>query len=432
MTDDKDEMADAENVSPATHLFLFLCVAFCVAFGAWAYVGKLDVVSMAQGEVIPSSQVKNVQHLEGGIVRALLVKEGEIVSKGQPLVELESTSSGADVGELEINITSLRVEIARLDAEVRGRKKPVFDKDLVDGYPDLVRYAVGLFNTRKKLMRSQIIGQNEIIIQRQQAISEISTRIENQRNSLALQDEQVAISVELLKQDLTNRYNHLDLLKEATRLQGRIEEDKAALRGAKSGLKEARSKLDSIRGTFDEEVRKELETKRRTFNELTQRLRKFADSLLRTVVRSPVDGVVKTLYVVTIGGVLQPGSNVADIVPAGDRLIIEAKLLPQDIGFVIPGQAAKIRLASSDAMRFGAIEGNVITISPDTLMTPEGAPYYRVRIETEQDHFKRDDIIYRLFPGMQVSASILTGNRAVYEYLLSPFMTSMSEALQER
>ena len=425
-------MTDADTVSPSTHLVLFLCVALCIAFGAWAYVGQLDVVSMAQGEVIPSSQVKIVQHLEGGIVRKLLVKEGEIVAKNQPLVELESTSSGADVGELEINLTSLRVEIARLDAEATRKPKPVFDKDLVSGHPDLVRQAMGLFNTRKKLMGSQINSQKETIIQRQQDIREISTRIKNQRDSLTLQEEQVAISVELLKEDLTNRYNHLDLLKEATRLKGRIEEDKAALLGARSGLKEARSKLESIRGTFEEEVRKQLETKRRTFNELTQRLRKFADSLLRTVVRSPVDGVVKTLYVVTVGGVVRPGSNIADIVPVGDRLIIEAKLPTQDIGFVSVGQAAKIRLASSDAIRFGAIEGKVTTVSPDTLITPEGAPYYKVRIETDQDHFQRGDITYRLFPGMQVSASIITGKRAVYEYLLGPFMTSMSNAMQER
>ncbi len=410
-------MTDAENVSPTTHLFLFLCAALCIAFGAWAYVGKLDVVSMAQGEVIPSSQVKNVQHLEGGIVRKLLVKEGESVAKDQPLVELESTSSGADVGELEINLTSLRVEISSLEAEATHKSKPAFDKDLVSGHPDLVRQAIGLFNTRKKLMKSQIDSQKETIVQRQQDIKEITARIKNQRASLTLQEEQIAISEDLLKQDLTNRYNHLDLLKEATRLKGRIEEDNAVLQSAKSGLKEARSKLDSIRGTF---------------NELTQRLRKFADSLQRTVVRSPVDGVVKTLYVVTVGGVLKPGSEVADIVPAGDRLIIEAKLPTQDIGFVSAGQAAKIRLASSDATRFGAIEGNVTTVSPDTLITPEGSPYYKVRIETDQDHFKRGNITYHLFPGMQVSASILTGKRAVYEYLLGPFMTSMGDAMQER
>lgn len=425
-------MTEDENVSLATHLFLFLCVALVGAFGAWAYVGKLDVVSMAQGEVIPSSQVKNVQHLEGGIVLKLLVKEGDLVAKNQPLVELESTSTGADVGELEINLTSLRVEITRLDAEANLKSKPAFDKDLVAGHPDLVRQAISLFNTRKRLMGSQINSQKETIVQRQQDVREITIRIKNQRDSLMLQEEQVAISVELLKQDLTNRYNHLDLLKEATRLRGRIEEDKSALLSAKSGLKEAHSKLVSLRSTFEEEVRNQLETKRRTFNELSQRLRKFADSLKRTVVRSPVDGVVKTLYVVTVGGVIKPGSNIADIVPVGDRLIIEAKLPTQDIGFVSVGQAAKIRLASADAMRFGSIKGTVMTVSPDTLITPEGTPYYKVRIETEQDHFRKGDIIYRLFPGMQVSASILTGNRAVYEYLLGPFLSSMGDAMQER
>lgn len=169
-----------------------------------------------------------------------------------------------------------------------------------------------------------------------------------------------------------------------------------------------------------------------TFGELTQRMQKFKDSLQRTVVRSPVDGTIKSLYVFTVGGVLRPGDPIADIVPAGDRLIIEAKLPTSDIGYIEEGQTAVIKLASADAMRFGGLDGNVINISPDTLVTPDGMPFYKVRIETEDDHFQRGSQKYNLFPGMQVMANIQTGQRTVLEYVLAPLLNSMDDAMQER
>ncbi|MEQ8192993.1 MAG: HlyD family efflux transporter periplasmic adaptor subunit, partial [Rhodospirillales bacterium] len=152
----------------------------------------------------------------------------------------------------------------------------------------------------------------------------------------------------------------------------------------------------------------------------------------RTVLRSPVDGVVKTLYVTTIGGVLKAGSTVVDIVPAGDRLIVEAKLPTQDIGYVRRGQQAQVKLASIDAMRFGNLPGKVVNVSPDTLVTKEGLPFYKVRIETEGDHFQRGDLRYQLYPGMQVMTNIQTGQRTVLEYLLDPFLRSFDEAMLER
>jgi adhesin transport system membrane fusion protein len=168
------------------------------------------------------------------------------------------------------------------------------------------------------------------------------------------------------------------------------------------------------------------------YNELLQRILKFEDNLSRTVLRSPVNGVVKTLYVVTIGGVLKPGFTVVDIVPGGDRLIIEAKLPTQDIGYVRRGQQALVMLASADAMRFGNLTGKVVRVSPDTLVTNEGMPFYKVRIETEQDHFQRGKLKYQLFPGMQVMTNIQTGQRTVLEYIFDPFLRSFNDAMLER
>jgi len=415
-----------------THLFLGLCVVSCLAFFGWASVATLDIVSMANGEVIPSSQVKNVQHLEGGIVREISIAEGDYVKQGQQLIVLESMQTGADVGEIQVRLLSLRAEIARLEAEVSGAEAPTFGSDLIANSPRMVKQTLVRFYSRKKSQQNRIASQAQAIVQRSQEINEINARIRNQRNSLKLMEEQIAISDELLKEDLTNRYNHLDLLKEASNIRGRIEEDASAIKRAKSALKEAESNMEGIHTSFMEEAGKELEDARLSFNELSQREQKFEDNLARTILRSPVDGVIKTLHVTSVGGVLRPGEVVVDVVPVDDRLIIEAQLPTQDIGYVQAGQEVMIKLTSSDAQRFGGLAGTVTTVSPDTLVTDEGRPYYKVRIETVSDRFQHGALQYRLFPGMQVIASIHTGERTVLEYIGGPFVNSMSGAMSER
>lgn len=422
---------EPEVVGPTTHVFFGLCAAMCISFVAWASVGTLDIVSMAQGEVIPSTQVKSVQHLEGGIVLEIMVREGERVKQGQPLVTLEPTSSGADVGELQVRLSSLRIEIARLEAEAEGRQ-PSFPEDLKASRPEQVAQALERFEIRQRGLNNRLTSQRELVSQRTHEIEVITARSRTAESSLKLQNEQIKISEELLKSDLTNRYNHLDLLKRAGELKGQIEQDRAALQSATSALKEAQSTLQGISSTYQEDVGKELKDLRVSFQELSQRIEKFKDSLNRTTVRSPVDGFIKTLYVVTIGGVVKPGGPVVDIVPGDDRLIIEAKLPVQDIGYVQVGQSAKVKLASADSVRFGALDGTVLSVSPDALVTQEGTPYYKVRIETYRDHFEHFGLKYFLFPGMQVSASIETGQRTVLQYIVDPMTGYMSDAMRER
>ena len=289
-----------------------------------------------------------------------------------------------------------------------------------------------MFTTRKSRIKNQLQGQEETITQHQQEANEITSRIANSRSRLKLLNEQVKISEGLMEDQLTNRMQHLDLLKEVTALQGRITDDQSALRKARSGEKGARNKLEAIRDSFNEKVREELEKKRRSFEEFTNRVLKFEDSLRRTVLRSPVDGVIKSLHIVTVGGVISPGSTVADVVPAGDKLIIEAKLPPQDIGYVHVGQKALITLASSDANRFGNLDGEVINVSPDTIVSQDGQPFYKVRLATDQGFFEKQAVRYTLVPGVQVMASIRTGQRSVMSYLIDPFLGSATTALRER
>jgi len=427
---------DLENVQlkqgTGAHLFFFMCMLLVILFSLWAYFGKLDIASVSEGKIIPSSKVKSIQHLEGGIIKEILVNEGDFVQNGQPLLYLEEIASGSSVEEINIRINSLRIDIERLEQEINGRETLELPADLAMAHPDLASQAINIFDTRRMRYQSEMKSQMEKISQREQDIREIETRIKNNKKSLLLLDEQVSISKELLKDNLATQYNHLNLLREETKLKSRVEEDTIAFERAQHSLNEEKEKREGITHIFRESAREDLKKAKQELEEFSQRLLKFKDSLTRSVIRSPIDGIVKTLYMVTEGGVIRPGMTIMDIVPVKDRLIIEAHLPINDIGYIETGQKALIKLASPEARRFGEIEGRVVNISPDTFSTQEGRTFYTIYVETENDRFEKDNLIYKLYPGVLVHVFIHTGKRTVFEYLLDPFLNTLGNSLMER
>ena len=417
--------------SSSTKLLWLLILTVSSIF-AWMWMGKLDVVSLTMGSVVPSSQIKTIQHLEGGIVHKIHVKEGEQVVSGQPLIELESTDSEANVGEMLVRLATLTVQVARLEAESIGSEVITFTVEVEEKTPKLAQQEKALFEVRRDSYLSGIASQQGLVSQKEQAIEQVTSRLVHSENKLKLLQEQIAISEELLKDELTNRYNHLTLLKDQSTLFSQIDEDKAVFKGAEASLVEVSQRLNEIRLSYKANSREELEESRREHSELSQRMEKLKYSLKRTILRAPVNGTIKTLNVHTVGGVIRPSEAVIELVPAGDMLLIEVKLPPQDVGFVQVGQTAQIRLASADATRLGKLDGKVIHISPDSIVSEDGMAYYKVRIETEKNFFERDGLEYFLSPGVQVSAGIVTGERTVFEYLFEPFLGGMERALRER
>lgn len=422
-----------DDGAPVATVMLFLLMAALVTgFGYWAFDSEIDIVSVAAGEVKPSSRVQNVQHLEGGIVDELMVREGDFVSAGDPLLSLSAIRSEADLDELRVRLQGLRIDHVRLTALAEERDTIDFPDDLTSEVPTLIKKATALFDAATRQTKARSDRLSKLAQQRQQEIREIETRMRNTRQNLVLLEEQLKISQELLDKGITNRYSHLDLEREFLEMKGSVEEDKAALGSARAALDVAESAIREARFDLVEQARQELADVDAQFDGLSTRLSKFRDSLARTTLRAPVDGVVKELMVSSIGEVIKPGDTIVALVPGDDRLIVEAQLPPQEIGYVKVGQRALIKLNSADLTRFGHINGTVAQVSPDRLTLPDGTPYFRVRIDADRSYFEHKETRFDLYPGTQVIASIQTGKRTILDYVVSPLLGGAREAFRER
>ena len=425
----------------ARRRFLLATVAFLAVLTVWAVLAPLDVVSNAPGEVVPATRIKAVQHLEGGIVKEILVEEGATVTRGQPLVRLDPTRARSETDELHKRLTSLRIDLIRLAAEIQGHTPPVFPPELERDAPDLTAQARETSTTRRSRLDHEVKTQEDLINQRESDLHELNQRMADNRKTLDIVPNEVTLSENLLRSDLTSRMAHLEFLRQQQSLRTQIDSDQNALPRVEAALREARERLGSVHEAFIEQARKDQSAAQQQLDELTERARKLENVEERTVLRAPVDGIVKTLAVATEGGVIQPGQTVAEIVPIEDRLIIEAQLPIQDISYVHAGQPVRVTLASPETAAFGHLDGTVIRVSPDAIVGTTGSAattgtgarsFYKVRIETQQNHFTMGNLDYWLYPGMQVLCSIRLGTRSVFEYLLSPWFRSLRFAFQER
>ena len=366
---------------------------------------SLNIISETKGIVVPSSKVKVIQHLEGGIIKKIYANIGDIVKKNDILLELEPVKTLADFSEIEKRITTLSVNILRLRAESEN-KKLIFPEDMKIDYPNLVNDALQLFQVRK--------NKNKALLEEQEKI------LKNEKNSLKLLEEQVKISKSLLEEQLTNRLKHLDLLKERNAVLSKIESSVSSIK--------------KIKETYETDVRTQLLKEISEYEELLERKNKFKDSLNRTLVKAPEEGIIKQRFVDTVGGVIKPGTPLFEVVPVNDKLIISSKLPVDEIGYVKKDQSVTVKLVGKNNSMYDSIEGKVTTISPDAIYSDNNIeePYFEIRIETNKNYFQGKTENFYMYPGTQVLALINIGKRTISNYLLEPIFANFTSALTER
>ncbi len=371
-----------ENRFLAARPALWLCSFIVAIFIGWAAFAEIDEVTRGEGKVIPSSRLQKIQSLEGGIIKELLVSEGQLVEQGEPLLRLDKTRFLAAFREGEAQASSLLASITRLEAEVRESDSLIFPKELKIDEKDRL-FEQALFAARQSNKQEKITGLKQ---------------------SMRIVGEQIDILRPMVAAESVSQMELLRLEKQLEDLKGQVIE---------------------VSNNYMQDAYTELTQKKAELNALNESLVQRQDQLARTQIISPVKGMVNDILVTTRGGVVQPGEPIMYILPIDEQLLIEAKIAPKDIAFLAPGMSAKVKITAYDFSIYGDLEGEVIQISPDTIEeeTAQGKAYfYQILIATQENHLVKDGKSYPIRPGMIAQVDILGGKRTVLNYLLNPLL----------
>jgi adhesin transport system membrane fusion protein len=402
-----------------------------LALAAWALVAELDEVAVAEGLVVPQGDVKTVQHLEGGIVEEMLVSEGDRVTAGEPLLRLALGTDAQSPEGLRVRLDGLLLKRERLLAEAAGTE-PAFSAEIEARRPDLVRAERRAFQASRSEFESTIAVLGEQARQSEEEAREFAAARDARREEIALAEQALATLEDLAKDNLASRLEVNQKQGELARLRGEMESLNAAINRANAARREAVERREEASRAFRREAQAELSEVEVDIATVTDRLTGADDQRSRTVVRSPIDGIVGEMKVTTIGGIVGPGQPILEIVPVGGNLVVEARLRPADRGFVDVGQDATVKISTYDFIRFGGLEGRVVRISPDSNIDDQGRPYFKVVVETAKSYLGDEPGRLPIGPGMEATVDIHTGSRSVASFLLRPVLRLQSEAFRER
>lgn len=410
---------------------IWVIFALVLLFMVWAYFSNIDQVTRGVGKVVPSSQIQIVQNLEGGILSEILVDVGELVKKDQLLLRIDETRFSSSFQQNRVKYLSYKARAARLLAEANGTAFEV-PQEVIDDKPEIGIREQELFQSRKREFQSNMDILKEQISQRQHEYRELTSKLEELTRTNALMQKELELTRPLVDQGAVSEVEVLHLERQASQMQGDIATIKQTIPKAQSRLQEAQLALRENELVFFNKAKSELNEVLAELEDVSASAIALADRLRRTSVRSPVTGTINRLLVSTVGGVIQPGMNLVEIVPLEDTLVIEAKIKPADIAFLRPDQEAKVKFTAYDFTIYGGLEARLEHISADSITDEKGNSYYLVRLRTNKNYLGPESNPLPIIPGMIVSVDILTGKKTILAYLLKPVLRAKYMALREQ
>lgn len=408
--------------------------AFIIIFFIWAYFAEIDEITVGEGKVIPSSQVQIIQNLEGGIVADIPVKVGDLVSKGQIIMRLDPTRFSSSMSETQAKRDSLLAKVARLEAEATGMqfKAPA---ELMKTNPQLVNEERTLMESRQQELSTAMMVLRQQAEQRAQELSEKKANYQQLRESQDLVSQELKISKPMAAQGVMSAVEILRLERQLSDVKGQMDAARLAIPRLEQAAAEARSKITASMAKFRSDAAADLNLARAELAGTSAVSLAAEDRLARTAVRSPVSGIIKQLKVTTVGGVIQPGMEVMEIVPLEDNLLVETKIRPSDVGFLRPGQEATVKVTAYDFSIYGGLDALVENITADTITTEKGdktESFYIVRVRTKSTTFSASKKALPIMPGMVATVHIRTGKKTILNYLLKPIIKARYDAMRER
>ena len=421
-----------EEVGPLGVLRTGVLLLAVLVFGfvGWAAVTRLTESTRAIGFVAPTGSVMSVQHLEGGIVSEILVRDGMLVEPGAVLVRLESTASRAELREKQIRLAALDVQAERLRAFAEGRR-PNFDA-IDPAYRALVADQLVILGLQEEARREQRRVLSLRVKQRRSELAILNNDHRTLSNRLKIVSEMLSMREKLVRKGLVSRFLYLSTKQEYNSAVGDRRKNRADAARAVQAIAEAEGRLAQMDAELRNEAVSQMGLVSAEMAQLRQTVTRLHDRVERLEVKSPVRGVVKGLTINTVGGVIPTGGVIAEIVPVDSELIVEAQFEPSDVGHLEIGQTASVKVQTFDFARYGSVEGTLEQLSATTFKESDGTIYYKGIIRLSKRHVGDNPIENMILPGMTVDIDVNTGDRTLLRYMLRPVYESMDRALAER
>jgi adhesin transport system membrane fusion protein len=430
---DHDFVQDADyfmlHQEPLRARVLVKTILIAVAlFVMWTAVALVDEITKGEGKVIPSSQIQVLQSLDGGIVVEINVKEGQIVDAGQVLLRVDPTRFESSVRENRSQYLALTTKAARLRALAEGLPF-VPPPEVVVEDPKTIQDEQRLYETARSNVEALLSIARQQLIQRQQELSEMRVKREQASQAYDLTAKELSVTKPLISSGAVSEVELLRLERDAARFRGERDMASAQILRSQAAMAEASRKIEEVELNARNEVRKELADTMAKLNAFSEGSVALADKVKHASVRSPVKGTVKRLMVNTVGGVVQPGRDLVEVVPLDDALILEAKVAPKDIAFLRPGQPVMVKFTAYDFSTYGGLDAKLEHIGADSITDERGNTFFLVRVRTARSSLGAN---LPIIPGMVAEVDIVTGKKSILGYLLKPVLRAKQAALTER
>jgi adhesin transport system membrane fusion protein len=406
-----------------------------VAFVVWAALTEVEEIARGEGKVIPVSRTQVIQASEASVVQQIAVKLGQIVRKGDLIVQLDDTATTSTLGELQARARALRAQIARLELEQTGdmASPMTCPPEVVKASPEVCDNEGQLLKARRDAFQNKLSVLQERHLQRRKELDEALVSIQRLENNIQVSEKEAALLEPLVGRKLAPQTDLLRVQKELTDSTGQLKLLQASLDRIRAAIKEASLQVDELTLVFQQEALAEKTKVLADLSVVMETIRGASDRVQRTDLRSPVDGVVNRLEITTIGAYVQPGTVVAEVVPTSDVLLIEARISPKDVAFIRVGQPALVKITAFDFSIYGGLHGEVSNVSADSMFDEKsGQTYYLVQVKTDKSEIVHDGKSHSIIPGMVASVDIMTGKKTVLQYLLKPINKARTEAMRER
>jgi len=415
------------KMSRVIKIWLFTIAAFLI----WASLAKVDEITRGDGDVIPYGQNQIIQNLEGGIVESILVEEGQIVKEGEVVLKINNAKSVSSSRTNEMKYYELEAKRLRLHAEANQQPfevPEVEDKEL----KSQIKLAQNLYNSNKIEFSAKDDSFVNQIKQREQSYKEAKAKVKSLQKSLEFVTQEIEMTEPMVKEGVKSKVDFLKLKREASTIENDIEATVLSLPRLTAAIEEMKNKREESKQLFINTAKKELNEVIAEMSRLKTQQVAFSDQVERTMVKSPVEGIIQKLFINTVGGVIQPGADLIEIVPTNKKLYLEVKIKPSDIAFIHPGAEAKVKISAYDFTIHGGLTGKVVNISPDTITDNKENTFYIIHVVTEKNYLGTKEHPLNIIPGMTANVDIITGKKSVMEYILKPILKSKQYVFSEK